>query len=275
MYTATLENMIRLALKKKDMMNNQLLRYIVHAMLAGAYVGLGIVLIFSVGAPLFAAHSPVTSMVMGMSFGIALTLVVFAGADLFTGNNMYFTISTLAKATTWKDTLKNWSIVFVGNLLGALVLVGLVVGSGIFAHATADHLLFAIAAKKMSLSYTELFFRGILCNWFVCLALWTSSKAKEDTAKLILIWWMLFGFIASGYEHSVANMTVLSLSLFLDHPDTITLAGWFHNMIPVTLGNIVGGSVFMGMVYYFINPVRMQTPAKGETELRIVEKESA
>lgn len=109
----------------------------------------------------------------------------------------------------------------------------------------------------MSLPFSELFFRGILCNWLVCLALWMSSRAKSETAKLVLIWWCLFAFIASGYEHSVANMTLLSVAVLLpNHPETVSIAGWFHNMIPVTLGNIIGGGVFVGMAYWLISPVR-------------------
>jgi nitrite transporter len=256
MFTESVETLVQTALKKRELLQRSLLRYLMSAGLAGAYVGLGIVLIFSVGAPLYALKSPFTSMAMGMSFGVALTLVIFAGAELFTGNNMYYTVSTLSGATTWRDTLSNWFWCYTGNLQGALVLVGLIVGAGVFTGIAPEHLLFTAAAKKMSLPYGQLFFRGILCNWFVCLAIWTSMRAKSETAKLILIWWMLYGFIASGYEHSVANMTVLSLALALPHPETISLAGWFHNMIPVTLGNIVGGALFVGAVYWWISPVR-------------------
>jgi len=255
MFKDTLESVIQTSLRKKALLEGSMMRYLASAGLAGAYVGIGIILIFSVGAPLAAASSPVTPLVMGLSFGIALTLVVFAGAELFTGSNMFFTVSTLARHTTWKDTLKNWVVCYGGNLAGALVLSLLIVGTGLFGAIQPDHLLFAIAATKMHLTFAEAFFRGILCNWLVCLALWTSMRTKEDTAKLILIFWMLFAFIASGYEHSVANMTVLSLPLLLDHPDTITLAGWFNNMIPVTLGNIVGGAFFVGTAYWFVSPV--------------------
>ncbi|MFF2155920.1 formate/nitrite transporter family protein [Paenibacillus chitinolyticus] len=256
MFTETVEKMAAAAVQKKNFLSESLLRYLTAAGLAGAYVGLGIVLIFSVGAPLFAAKSPVTTTIMGLSFGVALTLVIFAGSELFTGNNMYFTIGALSRKVTWKDTLVNWFWCYLGNLTGAMVLVLLVVGAGVFANIKPDHLLMTIAAKKMNMDTTQLFFRGILCNWFVCLAIWTSMRAKEDTAKLILIFWMLYGFIASGYEHSVANMTVLGLALVLPHPETVTLAGWFHNMIPVTLGNIVGGAVFVGLLYYFISPAK-------------------
>lgn len=257
MYTQGVETMVETAVKKKEKMNESLIRYIVAAALAGAYVGIGIILIFSLGAPLAAIKSPFQSLIMGGSFGIALTLVIFAGSELFTGNNMFFTISTLAGKTTVKDTLKNWSIVFIGNLLGALVLCLLVLGAGLFKDIPAEHLIFTATAKKMNLPVMELFFRGILCNWLVCLAIWMSMRAKEEVAKLILIWWCLFAFIASGYEHSVANMTLLSIATLLpNHPETISIAGWLHNMIPVTLGNIVGGGLFVGMAYWFISPVR-------------------
>ncbi|MFC3745639.1 formate/nitrite transporter family protein [Paenibacillus sp. GCM10012306] len=257
MFAQNVENIVEAAVYKRDKMNESLPKYFLAALLAGAYVGIGIILIFSLGAPLAALKSPFQSLIMGASFGIALTLVVFAGSELFTGNNMFFTASTLAGRTSIGDTLKNWVIVFLGNLAGAVVLALLIQGTGLFKAAPAEHLIFTAAAKKMSLPYAELFFRGILCNWLVCLALWMSSRAKSETAKLVLIWWCLFAFIASGYEHSVANMTLLSLALLLPgHPETISLAGWLHNMIPVTLGNIVGGGVFVGMAYCLISPVR-------------------
>jgi nitrite transporter len=256
MYKESIEAVVESALKRKQLMDESLLRYLVAAGLAGAYVGLGIILIFSVGAPLSAIQSPVTSLVMGASFGVALTLVIFAGAELFTGNNMIFAMSSLTGATRWRDAYKNWFWCFIGNLIGAMVLVMLVKGSGLFNNIKPEHLLMTAAAKKMSIPFWQAFFRGILCNWFVCLAIWTSMRAKSDSAKLILIWWMLFGFIASGYEHSVANMTVLGLALVLPHPETISLSGWFHNMIPVTLGNMVGGIGFLAMLYWFITPVR-------------------
>lgn len=257
MYTQSVEAIVESAVKKKEKMNESVFRYTIAAVLAGAFVGIGIILIFTLGAPLAAMKSPYQNLVMGGSFGIALTLVIFAGSELFTGNNMFFTMSTLAGKTTVKDTLKNWNIVFFGNLIGALVLCLLVLGAGLFKGIPAEHLIFTAAAKKMQLPVMELFFRGILCNWLVCLAIWMSIRAKEDVAKLILIWWCLFAFIASGYEHSVANMTLLSIATLLpNHPETISIAGWLHNMIPVTIGNIVGGGLFVGMAYWVISPVR-------------------
>ncbi|MCD1258595.1 formate/nitrite transporter family protein [Paenibacillus athensensis] len=279
MYEETLELANALTEKKKRLMKQRPLRYLLAAGLAGAYVGLGIALIVSVGAPLYAAHSPYTSTLMGVSFGVALTLVLFAGAELFTGNHLLFTISSLSGRTAWRDTLASWGLSYVGNLLGALALCGLLVGAGIFAQAGPDHLLMATAVKKMHLTTAQLFFRGILCNWLVCLAVWTGLRVKSEAARLVLIWWMLYAFIATGYEHSVANMTVLSLALLLPHPATVTLGGWLHNMVPVTLGNIVGGALFVGTAYWLISPVRSarkpSAAGEGERAERIAEPQTA
>lgn len=256
MFKGSLEAVNEAVEAKKKLMQSGTLRYIVSAMLAGAYVGFGIMLIFTVGGSFKAAGSPAVPLVMGMSFGIALTLVIFAGSELFTGNNMLFTISSLSGRTPWRTTWANWGIVFLGNLLGAVLFSLLIRGSGVFGAAPPDHLLFTAAATKMKLPFDQLFFRGILCNWLVCLAIWTAMRAKEEIAKLILIWWMLYAFIATGFEHSVANMSLLTTALLLpQHPETVTMAGWLHNMIPVTIGNIVGGAVFVGMAYWFISPV--------------------
>ncbi|MCM3633883.1 formate/nitrite transporter family protein [Paenibacillus camelliae] len=257
MYRPTVQTLAEAGAAKRDYMKQHKLGYFISTLLAGAYVGLGIILIFSIGAPLAQAGSPYQSLVMGASFGIALTLVIIAGAELFTGNNMVFTISTLSRKTTLKDTGTNWLIVFIGNLLGAIMLAYLIRQTGLFNSITADHLIFTAAAKKMTLPFSDLFFRGILCNWLVCLAVWMSMRLKSEGAKMFAIWWCLFAFIGSGYEHSVANMTLLSVAMFLpNHPEVIDLAGWLHNMIPVTLGNMVGGILFVGMAYWRISPVK-------------------
>ncbi len=252
LFKDSLESMAEAARQKTDHLNKQLPSYLLLAILAGAYVGIGVVLALSVGAPLAQMSLPVVSLVMGLSFAVALLLVTFAGAELFTGNHMFYTISTLSGVTTWRDTLKNWAWCFVGNLLGAFILCLLIVGTGLFKGIDEGHLMMTIASKKMNLPMSELFFRGILCNWLVCLAIWTASRTKNDAAKIMLIFWMLFAFVASGYEHSVANMTFLGLALLHPNPESVSLAGMVHNLIPVTLGNIVGGALFVGSAYWFV-----------------------
>ena len=109
------------------------------------------------------------------------------------------------------------------------------------------------AADKMNAPFMELLFRGILCNILVCLAVWCSFKLKEETAKLIVIFWCLFAFITSGFEHSIANMSLLSIALMIPHPETVSMIGLAANLVPVTIGNIIGGAMFIGAGYWFGN----------------------
>ncbi|HMG60381.1 MAG TPA: formate/nitrite transporter family protein, partial [Burkholderiales bacterium] len=113
-----------------------------------------------------------------------------------------------------------------------------------------DTLVMKVAAAKMNGSAVALFARAILCNWLVCLAIWMSARVDSDSAKCIVIFWCLFAFIANGFEHSVANMTLLGLALVGNHPETVSIAGFAWNLAWVTLGNIVGGAIFVAGAYY-------------------------
>jgi nitrite transporter NirC len=189
---------------------------------------------------------------MGCSFGIALTLVVFAGSDLFTGHTMFMTLGALRGRITVSDLTSAWAMTWLGNLAGAalLAVIFVVGGGGAMLHSKSQFLM-TVAANKMNAPALELFCRAILCNWLVCLALWIAARMTNDTAKCIAIFWCLFAFIGSGFEHSVANMTLFSVALLGNHPDTVTYAGLAHNLTWVTLGNIVSGAVFMGAGYWF------------------------
>ena len=117
--------------------------------------------------------------------------------------------------------------------------------------ATAEFIL-NTAATKMNGDFVSLLVKGILCNILVCLAVLCSIKLKSESGKLIMIAWCLFAFIASGFEHSIANMTIFSMALFLEHPETISIGGMFANLIPVTIGNFIGGGLILGGSYYFV-----------------------
>lgn len=246
-----------IAKTKTDALKSSPLRYFVSAMLAGIYVGLGIILIFSIGAPLKEANVPFLKAVMGASFSIALTIVIFAGSELFTGNNMVMAIGNLEKKVTWLDTAKVWTLSFLGNFTGSLLLTGIMTGTGFLEKQPLNSFIVETSAMKMTTPFSELFFRGLLCNILVCLAVWMSGKVKEETAKLILIFWCLFGFIGSGFEHSVANMTLLGMGIFAPHTnESVNWIGFFNNLVPVTLGNIVGGTLFVGTAYWFISSAK-------------------
>ena len=248
MYQETLNHFAQVARKKADLLNQSFTAFATGSLMAGAYVGLGIILIFSVASSIDPAWQ---KLVMGVSFGIALTLVVFAGSELFTGHTMYMTIGWLKRKTSLTDLSKIWAISWSFNLLGSVALALIfVAGGGGALLADGSTLIFKVASYKMNSSITELIARAALCNWLVCLALWMSARVSGDAAKAIVIFWCLFAFIASGFEHSVANMTLLSIALLGNHPESVSFSGMAHNLIWVTLGNIIGGTLFMAGGYW-------------------------
>jgi nitrite transporter NirC len=218
--------------------------------LAGAYLGFAITLIFSVGAPFAASGSPAFKLVMGAAFGIALALVIFAGSELFTGNNMVCMIGALTRTISWRTLARLFTVSFLGNLVGSLAVAWLVAQSGVLSQAPQVDLVMKVATSKMTLSAWELLVRGILCNWLVCLAVWTAGRTSSDAAKLILIFWCLLAFVGSGYEHSIANQSLLGIALFLPHPDAVTWFGLLWNQTFVIVGNIIGGGLFVGGLYW-------------------------
>jgi nitrite transporter len=257
MHTADHERITGQAIKKRDYLTRSLPGYLVLSAFAGIYLGFGIALIFSLGGPLAAAGSPVVKLVMGTAFGIALTIVIFAGSELFTGNNMVGVIGGLSKGITWTEAglINFWS--WAGNLGGSLFLAWLVAQSGVLSKAPTSDFIAKVAAMKMSLPAWELFLRGILCNWLICLAVWMAGRTTNDAAKIMLIFWCLFGFIGTGFEHSIANQSFLGMALFLPHGAEISWAGFFYNQFYVVLGNLVGGGVFVGALYWFTSPYRV------------------
>ena len=258
--------LVQLAKKKKQMLDNNPMQYFLRAALAGIYIGFVIVLCFKLGNFFHDAHSPATYLASSMFFGIALILILYGGAELFTGNTMYFTVATLRKETTIGDTLRNWGACYAGNLVGAIFFAALFYATGIFETISHNHLLNEVVGTKMGASTMHLLFKGILCNWLVCLACFLPSQVKGDTAKILTIMLIVFTFFLSGYEHSIANLSLFALSLVSPHPDTISVAGAIHNLIPVTIGNIIGGSVFVGMVYHYLT-ITKNNPESTEGEI--------
>ncbi len=248
MFADTIDHFATIAVSKVAALKQNPLGFFIGSMMAGVYVGLGIILIFIVGSTAAPAYQ---KLVMGTSFGVALTLVVFAGSELFTGHTMYMSLAYLERRVTWTSVVGLWSFVWIGNLVGAAALAVLFVlggASGLISEPSA--FLHQVVASKMNSSIAELLARGMLCNWLVTLALWASARTTNDAAKAIVIFWCLYAFIASGFEHSVANMTLCTISLLGQHPASVTVSGMFHNLLWVTLGNLISGSLFMGLGYW-------------------------
>jgi len=248
MYRETLDKMCALAQTKINILNGSRMRYFVLSMLAGFYVGLGIILILTIGGQL--GDDPIRKTLMGASFGIALSLVIMAGSELFTGNNMIMTAASLDGKVKWSDSVRIWLWSWFGNWAGAILVSVLFFMSGLTAGSTGTFTA-GVSAAKMSAPAMNLFFQGFLCNVLVCLAVLCGLKLKEETARLVMIWWCLFAFITSGFEHSIANMTVLTIGLFSATGAEVGLAGYFYNLGVVGAGNLVGGALILGGGYWF------------------------
>jgi nitrite transporter len=250
-------------------------RYLARAILAGMFIGVGVIVAFKTANFFYLEHSPVAYPLAALIFSVAIIMIAYAGGDLFTGNTFYFAYASMKKSMKWSKTLKLWLFTYTGNLIGALLFAIMILLTGLFTEASSNEFLFSIVSKKMNVPAMELFFRGILCNWLVCLAFFVPMALKNEAAKLFLMILFVFSFFVSGYEHSIANMASFIIALFLEHPDTISFAGLIHNLIPVTLGNIVGGSVMTAAMYFYANKPYMEqaeAPASTQNESAAIDK---
>jgi nitrite transporter len=247
MYNETIDQFAETAARKVRAIADNPFGFFVGAVMAGAYIGLAIITIFSVGQGL---DPSVRSLVMGLTFAIALMLVLFAGAELFTGHTMLMTLGVVKGRVNLGGLASSWVMTWFGNLVGASLVATIfwLGGGGTILKQGAD-LIYSAADAKMHAAPLALVAKGVLCNWLVCLALWMCARTSNDMAKAVIIFWCLFAFVASGYEHSIANMTVFAVALLGNHPDTITIGGAFYNLAWVTLGNIIAGVVFVGLGY--------------------------
>jgi nitrite transporter NirC len=224
-------------------------RYLAQSALAGAYVGIAVVLLLSTAGPLAAADNPATKLVQGAVFGIALTLVLFAGAELFTGNAMFMLQGWWARRVTSSDVGAVWGVSLLGNLVGSLVFAAVVHGAGVLDGSPGGALLAKTIGGKVALTGPQLLWRSVLCNALVCLGLWMASRTKSDAAKLVVLWWALLAFIASGFEHSIANVTTFALGAFQGSADWAMLA---RNLLWTVPGNVVGGGLLVGVAYAWL-----------------------
>ncbi|GAB3155400.1 formate/nitrite transporter family protein [Microbacterium neimengense] len=227
-------------------------RFLASGMMAGAYIGVGVVLMVSAAGPLTAAGSGWGKFVSGLVFGVALTLVVFAGGELVTSSMMTLAQGTYLRAIKPGPAIGALFATFGANLAGSIVFGVLVATSGVLhSNAAAGTMLADMLAAKAHEGPVELFVRGALCNLLVCLAIWMCARLSSDGAKLAVIFCAILAFITSGFEHVVANMTTYTIGLATGVPD----ATWGHfgtNLLWVGLGNLFGGAVLVGLVYWFI-----------------------
>ena len=239
--------------------------------MAGAYIGFGGLFSASVTFDMSPSLGlGLKKLVTGAAFSLGLMLVVIAGAELFTGNNLMVS-SVVTGRTTWQKVLAKWGLVYCANFLGSILLALLFYGSGLW--KTGNGALGVVALKtayaKVHLGAGEAFVRAIGCNWLVCLAVWMALAARQTISKIFAIFFPIMGFVAIGFEHCVANMYFIPVGIFLSRwaglaPEgidvsTITWGAFVvKNLIPVTIGNVIGGGVFVGLGYWgaYLRPSR-------------------
>lgn len=230
-------------------------------MVAGGFIGLG-ALYYTLVASDASLGFAASRVLGGVVFSLGLILVIVAGAELFTGNNLLAMAWADGKITSG-EVARNWAVVYVANAVGAIGLAAVVYWSnhGAFNGGAVAQQYLKIAAVKTAMPFAEAFFKGVLCNLLVCLAVWLCMAGRTVTDKIVAIIFPISAFVAAGFEHCVANMYFISLAIFLRghaaapagaNLSTVDWSGFASNLLPVTLGNIVGGSALVALVYYFI-----------------------
>lgn len=242
---------------------------IVLGLLAGAFIALGAVFMTTVLTGAGDLPWGMARLLGGLVFSLGLILVIVGGAELFTGDSLMI-VACASQRITLSSLLRAWSLVYVGNIVGAIgtaVLVFLA-GQYAFADGAVGRTALAIASAKAALPTVQLFFLAVLCNVLVCLAVWMSFGARSTADKVLVIVPPIAAFVAAGFEHSIANLYLLPYGLAIKqwagpefwaaigqdaaaYPD-LTVAGTLHNIAVSTIGNLIGGSLMVGAVYWFV-----------------------
>jgi formate transporter len=239
--------------------------------LAGAFIAFGAIFatIVTAGAKDMLSYG-VTRMLAGLAFTLGLILVVISGAELFTGNNL-MTMAWAKKQISTGSLLRNWGIVYLGNLVGSVAVAGIMFISGeyVYGSGAIGANILAIGEAKTSLGFIQAIALGILCNMLVCLAVWMTYSGRSVTDKILAVIAPIACFVAAGFEHSVANMYFIPMALLVKNYSSpafflsiqkvpadfshLTLQNFLvANLLPVTIGNIIGGGIFIGLAYWFI-----------------------
>jgi nitrite transporter len=243
----------KLAIKKQKIFKQSRIRYISRSVLASMFIGFGVIVAFKTGNFFYLEHSPFAYPLAAIAFGAAIILIAFGGGDLFTGNTFYYTFAALRRKLNWLEVPKLLVFSYFGNIIGAVLFALLILATGLFDAPHSGDYLLSVVDKKVHLPFWQLLFRGILCNWLVCLSFFIPMAFTENGAKMFSMVFFVFCFFISGYEHSIANMATFSVAMIIEHPDSINLSGMIRNLIPVTIGNLIGGELMMGVMYYYAN----------------------
>lgn len=241
---------------KVDATVNRPMRLLLAAIMAGVFIAMGGILSLTVGYgfPDATAGNPaLQKLLSGCMFPIGLILVVVLGAELFTGNNATLIPAYMEKHYGFGAVVRNWTIVYIGNLIGAVAFTWLLVyQAGLTAAGPWHDAAVNIAVAKTSMSPLTVIIKGIGANWFVCLGVWLAMAGHNLVEKALGCWLPVMAFVVLGYEHSIANMFYLPLGMLEGAPVTID-AALTSNILPATIGNIIGGAIFVGCLHGYVH----------------------
>ena len=225
---------------KISLLNQDFFKYFVRAVMAGFFIVVAMIFSNVVGS-VFSKNMPEWGKFLGaIVFAIAVLLISFVGGELFTGNNMVMAFGAYDRKVTWGEAGKVWLISYIGNFVGCLILALIFVGAG--ASGTADYFA-GFINNKLSIPMGEMFFRAVLCNFFVCLGVLCGMKLKSEAGRFLMIVMCISGFVVSGFEHCVANMGIFTVAFCL--VPGLSLGAMAKSMLIVTLGNMIGGAVLL------------------------------
>ena len=255
------------AVNKAKLLKEHPGKYFLRAVMAGFFIVVAMIFSNVVGNTFQSTDPAWGKLLGGIVFAIAVLLIVFIGAELFTGNNLVMAFGAYDKKVSWAQVGKVWLVSYIGNFVGCLILSVIFVLAG--ASGTADYYA-GFIGNKLSIPAGEMFFRAILCNFFVCLAVACGMKCKNEVAKFFMIILCIAGFVVAGFEHCVANMFYIPAGILAslnpayvakaeeaygitaEQIATLTPLHSLANFIPVTLGNMLGGMIFVGLPLYLI-----------------------
>ena len=243
----------------RRVLNQSFGRTFVLSLLAGFYIAFGAQLstVVSQDAAQFVGQG-IARLLAGSVFSVGLMLVVVCGAELFTGNSL-LTSAALHGEISWGKLAENWLVVLAGNFIGSLFFAWLMFESRLWESGSVAEQAVRVATVKSSLTFEVAFIRGVFCNWLVCLAVFMATAARDIPGKLLSCYIPIMTFVASGFEHSIANMYFIPSGLMisaqqgLSNPALTWQAFFINNLLPVTLGNIVGGVVFVACAYWYVH----------------------
>lgn len=230
-------------------------KLIILGVIGGAYIAMGglLSIVIGYGFPGIAAQNPsMIKLLMGATFPVGLIMIILAGGELFTGCCAYFIPNAMNRRQHWSMVVKYCSIVWVANFIGAIIFGYLFVYLPHISHyhPTIDGFL-AVAKAKTSNPFYVTILKGVGANWLVCLAVWLAAASKSSVGKILGIWFPVMTFVAIGYEHSIANMFFLPVAM-LEGFDLTICDLFIKNLIPATIGNIIGGAIFIGGLYWYV-----------------------